>query len=399
VIAGEVIARRDSIIAMFTGLVTLRRLSREDNVIRLRIACHFLAVVAVIASLVTASSATASPSARLVYSRTAEAMTCPDEGALRKAVATRFGYDPFFPWAPKVVVVQMWRDRGRLRSRVQLVDEQGMARGTRELTSDEQASCASLFGATALAISIALDTIDAATASPDDASPTSEGGATASSSSSTPARVPSTTAAPSTVASTPVDATPTLSASDDGAALATTGSPPETGSARRDRKAQWTVGLGASVSGGIAPAPALGSAIFASIRWGRASLSIDGSAGESLPAHRGDPGQIVQSSLIVGDVAPCVHAGPLFGCALGTLGTLVAWSRDVASPQTQVRLFAGAGGRVGLEWAVSAAFAVWLRGDVSADLTPRTFVVGSGEPWSTWPVVVGTGAGLAMRLP
>jgi len=359
------------------------------------------ALAAPIASLATVSSAHASPSARLVYSRTAEAVTCPDEGALRKAVATRFGYDPFFPSAPKVVVVQMWRDRGRLRSRVQLVDEQGMARGTRELTSDEQASCASLFGATALAISIALDTLDTAAASSDDASPTSDGGATAFSSSSTPAPVPSTTGAPPTagISSSPVDATPTPSASDDRAARETTGPPPEAGSARNGRIAQWTIGLGVSVSSGTAPAPTLASAIFASIRWGRASLSIDGSAGESLPTHLGDPGQIVQSSLIVGDVAPCLHAGPLFGCALGTLGTLVAWSRDVANPQTQVRLFASAGGRVGLEWAVSAAFAVWLRADASADLTPRTFLVGSDETWSTWPIVIGAGAGLAMRLP
>jgi hypothetical protein len=356
-----------------------------------------LLLAGLVASLATASSAHAAPSARLVYSRTAEAMACPDEEVLRKAVATRFGYDPFFPWAPKVVVVQMWRDRGRLRSRVQLVDEQGVARGTRELTSDEQASCASLFGATALAISIALDTLDTPASSPQDAS---EGRDTASSTASSPAPVPPTTEAPPTVVppSSPVDAAPTLSTSDAGAGPATTSSP-EARSARSGGTVQWTIGLGASVSGGIAPAPALGSAFFASIRRGLASLSIDGSAGESLPAHRGDPGQIVQSSLVVGDVAPCLHAGPFFGCALGTLGTLVAWSRDVASPQTQVRLFAGAGGRVGLEWALSAAFAVWLRADVSADLTPRTFLLGSGEQWSTWPVVAGTGAGLAMRLP
>lgn len=327
-------------------------------------------------------------------------MACPDEEVLRKAVATRFGYDPFFPWAPKVVVVQIWRDRGHLRSRVQLVDERGIVRGTREIASDEQVSCASLFGATALAISIALDTLDVPAASPEGVSPRSEAGVTASSSSSTPPPVPSTTVAPLIVAtsSSPVDATATLSASDAGAAPATTAPPLEAGSARRGRTAQWAIGLGASLSGGTAPAPVLGSTIFARVRSGSASVSIDGSAGESLPAHRGDPGQIVQSSLIVGDLAPCLHAGPLFGCAVGTLGALVAWSRDVASPKTQVRLFAGAGGRLGLEWAVSAAFTLWLRADGSVDLTPRTFVVGSGETWSTWPIVIAGGVGLAARL-
>jgi hypothetical protein len=32
---------------------------------------------------------------------------CPDEPALRKAVAARVGYDPFFPWAEQTVVVQI----------------------------------------------------------------------------------------------------------------------------------------------------------------------------------------------------------------------------------------------------------------------------------------------------
>jgi hypothetical protein len=69
-----------------------------------------------IAVLAIVPKASASPSARLVYARSADASTCPDETALRGAVAARFGYDPFFAWAKRTVVVEVWR-RGEQSSR------------------------------------------------------------------------------------------------------------------------------------------------------------------------------------------------------------------------------------------------------------------------------------------
>jgi len=42
------------------------------------------------------ATARAVPSARLVYSRTESAESCPDESALRAAVAARIGYDAFY---------------------------------------------------------------------------------------------------------------------------------------------------------------------------------------------------------------------------------------------------------------------------------------------------------------
>ena len=46
------------------------------------------------------SVAWAAASARLVYVRGPGAEECPGEEALRAAVGTRLGYDPFFAWAP-----------------------------------------------------------------------------------------------------------------------------------------------------------------------------------------------------------------------------------------------------------------------------------------------------------
>ena len=111
-----------------------------------------------VVALATAGTASASTSARLVYARAPEASSCPDESALRSAVAARLGYDPFFPWARQTVVIQVWRENRKYKARIQLVDEAGLAHGTRGLSSD-QATCAELFDAAALAISIAMDSL------------------------------------------------------------------------------------------------------------------------------------------------------------------------------------------------------------------------------------------------
>src|SRR5580704_14005592 len=110
------------------------------------------------AALLAARQAYAGGSARLVYARAPEASSCPDESALRSAVAARLGYDPFFPWAKQTVVVQVWRENHQYRARLQLVGETGLAHGTRAVASD-QSTCAELFDAAALAISIAMDSL------------------------------------------------------------------------------------------------------------------------------------------------------------------------------------------------------------------------------------------------
>ena len=117
---------------------------------------RLVAPLGLVAILSWAPAALATPSARLVYTRTEDAASCPDESALRKAVEARFGYDPFFAWARQSVVAQISREGSRYVARVQLVDEQGLAHGTRELRSDDD-TCADVFDASALAISIALD--------------------------------------------------------------------------------------------------------------------------------------------------------------------------------------------------------------------------------------------------
>jgi hypothetical protein len=66
-------------------------------------------VMAVLATVFASHHAWAAPAARLVYSRSVDAGSCPDEDSLRRAVATRIGYDAFFPWAKRTVLATVSR--------------------------------------------------------------------------------------------------------------------------------------------------------------------------------------------------------------------------------------------------------------------------------------------------
>ncbi len=67
----------------------------------------FAAIAGVL--LLSAGRAAAAPTGRLVYSRAPGAESCADEATLRRSVAARVGYDPFFPWAKRTVVANLAR--------------------------------------------------------------------------------------------------------------------------------------------------------------------------------------------------------------------------------------------------------------------------------------------------
>ncbi len=322
----------------------------------------------VMVTLAVAASARASPSTRLVYTRSADAMACPDEASLRAAVATRFGYDPFFPWAKGAVVVQVWREHGRLNARVQLVDEQGIDRGTRQITSDRD-GCASLFDATALAISIALDAADPVASPPVAPAPAP--------SSDVPAFAPQ-PQAPAAPAQAPLHAD-------------TSRAPPQVAPL-------WRIGADALVAGGTAPTWAPGIALFAGTRRGFGSIQVEAMGDLSTRSTQGSADAIVQSSVFAGAVVACAHLGPAFACPLGEIGSLVVWGEGGRQPHTQDRLFAASGGRIGLEWPLSRAVTVHLRGDALYDLTHREFFLFDGQTrpvWSTWPLTYDFGVGFS----
>jgi hypothetical protein len=324
-----------------------------------------------------ASTAGATPSARLVYTRSEEAARCPDEAALRNAVAARFGYDPFFAWARQTVIVQIWRDgsppSGRYVARVQLVDDQGVTRGTREIRSDGD-DCPELFGAAALAISIALDASSAA------ATPAAEQDA--------PAPEPPATPPPVATAVAP----PALPR------------PRETATPGVARASAVRAGMGALAATFIGPNVAPGIVVFADVRARALSLGLElqadvsTPAGVSLPESAPPTGQVA-SALFAGEVVPCAHYRSMFGCALAVVGLLQAWGWGVAEAGSSGTPFVALGGRVGAEWPLSPRLFVRVNADLLANVTRASLAVDNQVVWSVPAVGGAAGVALGTSLP
>jgi hypothetical protein len=333
-----------------------------------------------------ASTAQATPSARLVYTRSEDAARCPDEAALRKAVAARFGYDPFFAWARQTVVVQIWRDgsppAGRYMARVQLVDDQGVARGTREIRSDSD-DCPELFGAAALAISIALDASSAAGPPPvergvEHDAPSPEPPPPAPTDPSVrPPVAPSTEPRPRETA-TPPGATAAPSA--------------------------FRAGMGALAATFIGPNVAPGIVVFADVRARALSLGLELQADVSTPAEVSLPesapptGQVA-SALFAGAVVPCIHYRSMFGCGLAVVGLLQAWGWGVAEAGSSGAPFVALGGRAGAEWPISPRLFVRVHVDVLANVTRASLAVDDQVVWSVPPAGGALGVALGTSLP
>ena len=118
-----------------------------------------LAVAALALVALDARVAVASPSAKLVFVRGPGAEACPPEADLRRSIASRLGYDPFFLAASKTVVAEISRASNGYRGRVQIVGEDGNLRGERVLATRGD-DCRELTSAMGLAISLALDDLD-----------------------------------------------------------------------------------------------------------------------------------------------------------------------------------------------------------------------------------------------
>lgn len=309
----------------------------------------------------------ASPSARLTYVRSMDAASCPDESALRKAVAVRFGYDPFFPWAKKTVVVHIGHEGRQFVAHVELVDDAGLTRGTRDLRADD-GDCTRIFDATALAISIALD---AFAASSNDASPTAP----------PPEGPPSPEGAPAA----PFPPSPT---------------PAESTSPTFPQPSRSPFMAGADVLGslGAAPGGTAGVGVFVGAQSRSASFELRLHADASPPVAVGPAGR-AETARFAATVAPCARFGVAFACGIGELGLLRAWGSDLNFVSADSMAFLAAGGRLGVAFPVSDAFFLRIYAEGVFDLDRARFELDYYDVW-TAPLVEGTLAvGLARRIP
>jgi hypothetical protein len=325
--------------------------------------------------MLLAPVASASPSARLVYSRTADASSCPGEGELRSAVAARLGYDPFFSWAKQTVVIQILRLRGRYVARLQLLDEQGVAHGTRELTSNQK-SCSEIFEASALAIGIALDAAAAANPPPAEEPPPTV----------SPPPAPSVALPPPPPTPSPAGASPPAAAPPPRAPLG------------------WGLAVDALGAVGTLPAPAPGVAVgvFGSLAQWSLALELRYDASESASRAAAFGGGRVQASLYSAQVVPCWTLAPLAICAIAAAGVLEAQGADIDPRSTGATLFAAAGARLGATVALPAHWSLRVHTDGVINLHRATLALGPDAPVEVWtaPAVAGTlGIGVARKFP
>jgi hypothetical protein len=313
-------------------------------------------------------AAGASPSARLTYVRSIEAASCPDENALRKAVATRFGYDPFFPWAKKMIVVHLGHDAHGYAAHVELVDESGLTRGTRDLHADDD-DCAQIFDATALAISIALDAF-ATSPSDTEATPT----------------------APPTPPAPPPTAAPVAPESPPATAESTFPAVPV--------HAPTPVAAGFDALGlvGGAPGAAAGLAAFVNARAKATSVELRIHADASAPKSVGAVGR-VETEHFVATVAPCALVRIVFACGIGEVGWLRAWGLDLDTLQSRTMPFIAVGARVGVALPVSDAvrFRIYVEGVF--DLDRAWFQLDYHDAWTAPVAEAAVAIGFSHRIP
>jgi hypothetical protein len=327
-------------------------------------------------ALVLTRAAAAFPTSRLVYARGPGAEQCPDQDAVRRAVTSRLGYDPFFPGSDKTIVARILRDSDRLKGEVELVDEHGVELGLREFSAESD-KCADLIGAMALSISIAIDPKSAETYAkgPPDEAPASEDAPEPEPANPGPMDAPPAAPKPSA----PPAAAPHLNL---------VAAPRATPSA-----VAWSAGVGLAGAFGSAPKPTLGALAFGAGRMGAWSLAFEVRA--DLPVTDEQKGATFRTTGYALSALPCFHVGFAFACELTQVGVIQATGTEPASHSGSSLLFS-LGGRVGSELALTPALALVAWADLFANPWPVRLVAQGSGVWLT-PTLAGD-IGLATAL-
>jgi hypothetical protein len=310
-----------------------------------------------LAALALARPAAAFPSTRLVYVRGPGTEDCPDQAAVREAVSTRLGYDPFFPSSDKTIVARVSRRADHLSGQVELVDDHGVQVGLREFSAEPD-HCDDLIRAMALSISIAIDPKSAETygrGPPDEP-----------------------------VESVPAEPEKRGATEPEPARPKEAGVPAHANGAARGASAPllrpWNASVGIAVLGlwHTEPKLTLGSAAFGALRRGPWSFALEGSA--DLPVTDQRRGVSIRTRAFALSAVPCFHLGVGFACALGSLRWLNATRTDSGTDNGSQPYWA-VGGRIGSELPLSSSFGLLGFVDFQAALRRPTVVAVSEPLW------------------
>jgi hypothetical protein len=305
----------------------------------------------------------------LLYARGAGAEKCPDEDAFRKEVASRLGYDPFFPYASRTVSVEIEFANGKGTARVVFVDDKAFELGAQ--TIEGGPACEPLVRSAALAVSVSLEAV--ALADPPPADPPSieekkDAAVVVEPTPSIEVVVPR---------KAPVHETPRLPAP--------TRYRPVLSIAPQlwGGYGQWpvaTFGIGWAVE---VRYRALGVALEG--RWD-APATLDFASGGSVQMQRG-----------TGSLVPCGHFGVLALCGVASLGESWANGIDVTNARTAAAFYAAFGARVGLDVPLGSRFRWSFAAQAAAIATPMHIVVGV-DRFDSAPVDASIGSSLAMSI-
>jgi hypothetical protein len=315
--------------------------------------CQFLSLLSLGAAALFASSAKAVPSSRLVYVRGEGAEICPEAIELRLAVLHRLGYNPFDPSAKLCILVQVRQNGEKLRATVELLDEQGLSRGTRHLDAPID-NCAELITAAALSISLAIDPERALTHS-DEPRPTDK------------RTVPNVPAPDARIDETATLKTPSSTV-------------PAPTKERRSTHGEFVLSLhGASHA---LVKPNLGLDVGLGLRREHWSLSVE--ARTDLPVTRavGDEARLT-TWLVMGAVAPCVRGAALRFCGLLGYGVLGASSSGVRHPKDDHASYATVGLRLGTERRVARRLRLGVHVDALTSFSTYQANLGNVTIWES----------------
>ena len=329
----------------------------------MRAAARALGPLVVLLSLLLVRPAFAANTARLIFLRGHGTEACPDEQALKDAVAARLGYDPFSPWALDTLFAELDRDGTAFVARIKLVTPDSVVRGARTIRATS--GCQDLVPTLALTISLAIDPMAATRQGPPEGLPPAERDV-----GPVESGEPSPVASPAEAAVEPPAPRPPL---------------------------RFAVGLETIGSVGTAPAPALGALLFGRLRYRDFSLALEGRA--DLPASADGNAGSVSSFIVAGSLVPCGHTGPFFACGRGSVGVLSARGLDITSPRSSEVPWAEIGGRIGYELPLGDVFALRVHLDGGVVLLRYALRVGRETVFEHPPFQGGLGIGLAARIP
>lgn len=332
--------------------------------------------------LIGEGDAIAAASARLFYGIGDGVEGCPDEAALRRAIADRVGYDPVFAIAPNDIEITIVRAGDRLVGDVKFVDPRRALVGGRTFQG-HVGRCDDLVATMALSVAIALDTFEKTTAP----SPTAETAPTASDVAPVPAPPPPPASRPAPSSLPPAAPTRDASEGPTAAPVSSSWSP----------RFDLAVGMAGWI--GTAPSFAFGPTASAAMRGQRWVVGAGGTV--QLPAGAavsGLPVGEVRTSLAAGGPFACLALDPYFACGEAFVGAMHADAPGVpgAGAQTGVDVLAGA--RAGTD----VALGLGLSARVALDLLARAYaptVRTAGVDWRPSPVAGGAQIALAWRIP